>query len=289
VKAIIDFGVLTVNILMMMAVGLDLELRHFQQVTRHKRALILGLAASSILLPLLGLSLARLLLLPPHVSAGILLLAACPNGDIVNYYTWLARANTALALTLTVISLLLSVITMPMIFEMYEHVFAAPFAFAVPPLHLVLRLALMVVLPVAAGMAIRYFKPSFPEKHGKSFRNASLLGVALLILFIIINQAERLAAEWPQIALASAVLILVSLLLGCGVSRLARLGASDTFTIGTAFAARNASLAVVIAITLLNRIEFATFATVYFLTEVPLLLGAVAIYRQNAKAENKLT
>jgi BASS family bile acid:Na+ symporter len=284
-KPIIDLGILLVNILMMMAVGLDLELRHFQQVARQKRALILSLAASSILLPLLGWALTHLLSLPPHVSSSILLLAACPNGDIVNFYAWLSRANIALAVTMTVISLLLSTITMPVIFEAYEHAFAAPFVFAVPPLGLILRLTMMVVLPIVFGMLIRYFKPGFPEKHGRSFRNASLLGVALLILFILINQAERLAAEWQQIALASAALILASLLLGFGLSRLARLNASDAFTIGTAFAARNAGLAVVIAITLLNRIEFATFATVYFLTEVPLLLVAVAIYRRNAKVE----
>lgn len=286
-KAIIDFGVLTVNILMMMAVGLDLELRQFQQVARQKRALILSLAASSILLPLLGLSLTHLLSLPPHVSAGILLLAACPNGDIVNFYAWLARANIALAVTMTVISLLLSAVTMPIIFEVYEHVFASPFLFAVPPLDLILRLTLMVVVPIVTGMLVRHFKPGFPEKYGKRLRNASLIGVAFLILFIIINQVEQLSAEWQQIAFASAALILASLLIGFGVSHLARLNASDAFTIGIAFAARNAGLAMVIAITLLNRIEFAAFATVYFLTEVPLLVGAVAIYRRRWALEPK--
>jgi BASS family bile acid:Na+ symporter len=278
-KPIIDLGIFAATILMMMAVGLDLELRHFQQVTRQKRALLLSLAASWILLPLLGLALTHLLTLPPHVTR-ILLLAACPNGDIVNYYTWLARANVPLAVSMTVISLLFSVITMPIIFAAYEYVFAAPFVFGVPPLRLILRLALMVVLPIVAGMVIRHFKPGFQEKHGKSLRHASLWGVAFLILFIIINQVERLTAEWQQIAFASAAVVLTSLLLGFGVSRVACLSASDTFTIGTTFAARNVALAVVIAITLLNRIEFAAFATVYFLTEVPLLLGAVAVCRR---------
>lgn len=279
-KQIIDLGILLVNVLMMMAVGLDLVPQHFKTIGRQKKTLALALVAQFILLPLLGVILIRMLSLPPHVSAGILLLAACPNGDIVNYYAWLARANVALAVTMTIISLLLSALTMPAIFAMYEHLFAEPFSFAVPPLHLILRLALMVFLPVVAGMVIRHFKPDFPEKYGRSVRNASLLGVALLIFFIIINQAERLAAEWQHIVFASAVLVLVSLLLGLGASSLARLSANDTFTIGTAFAARNATLAMVIAITLLNHIEFATFATVYFLTEVPLLLGAIAIYRR---------
>lgn len=281
-KQIIDLGIFLLTILMMLAVGMDLAPQHFKTTERQKKALVLALAAQFVLLPLLALLLTHMLPLPPHVSAGILLLAACPNGDIVNFYTWLARANVALAVTMTVFSLLLSAATMPIAFAAYERIFAAPFMFAVPPLDLILRLALMVVLPVAAGMILRHFNPDFPEKHGRSIRNASLLGVAFLILFIIINQAQRLSAEWQQIALASAALIMASLLIGFGVSRLARFNASDTFVIGMAFAARHAALAVVIAVTLLQRLEFATFAAVYFLTEVPLLLAAVAIYRRGA-------
>jgi len=173
---------------------------------------------------------------------------------------------------------------MPLVFEMYARFFSAPFLFAVPPLHLILRLALMVALPVSCGMAVRHFYPNIPEKFSKFLRNASLIGVAMLIVFIIINQYERLAAEWLQIASASAMLVSLSLLLGLGVSRLARLHARDAATISLAFAARHTALAMVIAITLLQRLEFATFATVYFLTEVPLLLGAVAMHRRLAWA-----
>ncbi len=50
-------------------------------------------------------------------------------------------------------------------------------------------------------------------------------------------------------------------------------------TVGVLFAVRNVALASAVAITLLNRIEYAVFAVVYFLTEVPLLLGVVAVFR----------
>ncbi|MGH7492601.1 MAG: bile acid:sodium symporter family protein [bacterium] len=106
-KQIIDFGILLISILMMMAVGLDLAPQHFKATGRQKKTLALILVAQFILLPMLGVVLIRMLALPPHVSAGVLLLAACPNGDIVNYYTWLARANVALAVTMTVISFII--------------------------------------------------------------------------------------------------------------------------------------------------------------------------------------
>jgi len=68
-------------------------------------------------------------------------------------------------------------------------------------------------------------------------------------------------------------------LTGCVFGRLLRLSKGDGITVGIGFAVRNVALTMAIAVTILNRIEYAVFAVVYFLTEVPLLLGAVAVYR----------
>ncbi|MGH7491072.1 MAG: bile acid:sodium symporter family protein [bacterium] len=119
-KAIIDLGLLFVIPLIMTAVGLAMAPRHFREMARQKRALFFSLIVQPVLLPLLGLILIRVASLPPQLSAGILLLAACPNGDIVNFYSWLARANVALAVTMTLMSLLLAVITMPIIIKANE-------------------------------------------------------------------------------------------------------------------------------------------------------------------------
>jgi predicted Na+-dependent transporter len=70
-----------------------------------------------------------------------------------------------------------------------------------------------------------------------------------------------------------------TLLAGLAFGRLLRLWKGDGVTVGIGFAVRNVALAMAIAVTILNRIEYAVFAVVYFLTEVPLLLGAVTVYR----------
>src|SRR5262245_2958939 len=145
-NTVIDFGIFAIIVFMITAVGLDLEPGHFREMARQKRALFFSLIVQPVLLPMLGLILSRVASLSPQLSAGILLLAACPNGDIVNYYTWLARANVALAVTMTLMSLLLAVLTMPIIFEIYARVLGGQFPFAVPPLRLIGRLALMVVV-----------------------------------------------------------------------------------------------------------------------------------------------
>jgi len=149
----------------------------------------------------------------------------------------------------------------------------------VPTPTLLLRLTLMLALPLLAGMALRHVRPGFVERHGNTARHVVLAGIACLLAYIMVTQHERLAAEWQQTAAAAAVFIALALLAGLAFGRLLRLSKGDGVTVGIGFAVRNVALAMAIAVTILNRIEYAVFAVVYFLSEVPLLLGAVAVYR----------
>ena len=94
----------------------------------------------------------------------------------------------------------------------------------------------------------------------------------------MITHHTQLAAEWQQTAVAVALFMALALLAGLAVGRLLRLPNGDVITVGIGFAVRNVALAMAIAITLLNRVEYAAFGVVYFLAEVPLLLGMAAGY-----------
>jgi BASS family bile acid:Na+ symporter len=278
-KAMLDIGILGVIVLMMTAVGMELEARHFRTVAQRKGALFLTLAAQAAILPALGFGLSRVLALPPHIGAGILLVAACPVGDIVNLYALLARTNLALSVSMNALSILGAAATMAVVFEAYEHLLEAPFAFAVPTLTLLLRMILVLVVPLFAGMAIRSVRPEFVERHGRTAHRVALAGVALLVVYVVVSQWERLIVEWRQTAVAAAAFVALSLLVGLAFGGLLRLPREDGVTVGISFAVRHVALASAIAVTLLNRVEYAVFAVVYFLVEVPLLLGAVALYR----------
>jgi BASS family bile acid:Na+ symporter len=278
-KAVLDIGILAVIVLMMAVVGMELEARHFRTVAQRKGALLLALAAQAAILPALGFGLSRTLALPPHLGAGILLVAACPVGDIVNLYALLARTNLALSVSMNALSILCSAATMAVVFEAYAHLLQTPFAFAVPTPTLLLRMILVLAAPLLAGMAIRRVRPEFVARHGRTAHRVVLAGVALLVAYVLVSQWERLAVEWRQTAVAAAAFVALSLLVGLAFGGLLRLTREDGVTVGIAFAVRNVALASAIAVTLLNRIEFAMFAVVYFLVEVPLLLGAVALYR----------
>ena len=147
-KTILDIGVLLVTILIMVTVGMALEKQHFSEVARRKGTVVLTLVTQTVVLPLLGFALTRMMALPPNVSAGILLLAACPVGDLANFYSLLARANVALSVTVNTLSCLMSVVTMAAVFAVYDAVIGEQFLFVVPTPALVAKLSVMVVLPV---------------------------------------------------------------------------------------------------------------------------------------------
>ncbi len=277
-KTVLDIGVLIVTLLMMVTVGTELETQHFRELARRKWTWTRVFVLQATLLPAIGFALVRWLGLPPHVSAGILLLAACPVGDIANVYTLLARGNVAMSVSMNTLSCLLSLVTMPLIFGAYTRFLNEPFVFAVPPSTLILRLSLMVAVPVVAGMALRRFKPGWVASHGDMLRRLTFSGIGVLLLYVMVSRRAQLAAEWRTTTVAASALMALAMGAGLTVGRFLRLSAADIFTTGVVFAVRNVGLAFAVAVTLLNRLDYAVFAAIYFLVEIPLLLGAATAY-----------
>lgn len=279
-KIVLDIGVLFVSILLMVTVGMELAPQHFRDVAKRKRVLICLFIGQVVVLPLIGFILVRLLSLPPHISAGILLLAACPVGDIANLYTLLSRGNLALSVTMNVVTCLLSLVTMAAVFRLYDVLLGERFVFAVPTPTLVIRLMLMVMLPVLAGMLVRRKAPGWSLHWTPFLKNASIAGVAFIVIYVIVTQHQLLVSEWGVTAIAGGFFMALALLAGVMIGRLLRLPTADILTNGILFSVRNVGLAMAIAVTLLHRVEYAVFAVVYFLTEVPLLLAFVAAVRR---------
>ena len=286
---VLDTSLVLLAILMMAVVGMELEVRQFRHLLRGGHRVLWVLAIQTVALPTLGLVLAGALALPPYLTASLLLVAACPVGDIANFYTVLARGNAALSLALNTVTCLLSAATMAVVFQVYRHVLGRDFVFAAPAVPLVARLVLLLALPVLLGMWLRRVRPHWTASHLKGLRRSCLAGLALLLFYILIAQRERLVADWRQTALAAGLFILLSILGGLGLGWALRFPTGDVITIAIVCAVRNVGLATTIAVALLGRVEYAVFATVYFLTEVPLVLAMVAVYRRCFREPARVT
>jgi BASS family bile acid:Na+ symporter len=278
-KTAVDFGVLTLTVALMFSVGLELKARHFTELARSKGTFLVALIGQMVVLPAIGVLIVRAIRLPGYLQVGILLVAACPVGDIANFYTLLARGNVALSVAVNAVSCLLSVFSMSLVFGVYSGTMGAEFALSVPPFSFVGRLILLVAIPIVLGMGLRSLQAGVAAKVSGSLRVLCLGGVLVLCVYVIANRYEQLRADWKAISLASLSVMVVAMAIGWTVGQIVGLKRADSITLAILFPVRNIGLATAIAVTLMGHLEYAAFGTAYFLTEAFLLLGAVVFFR----------
>lgn len=279
-KTFVDVAIPLITFLLLTAVGLDLTAADFARVRRQPRLVAAGVLGPLVLLPPLALALQHVFAPPWAVGAGLLLVAACPIGGISNTYSLLAGAATALSVTLTGASCLLAVATLPAQARLFEAVLGRPLGFTAPVGALVAQLLFMLTLPVATGMLVRRRWPRVAERHSLGLRRLAAWGLGLLIVIVVWDQVELFRSALFETARLAAGFVALSFAVGWALGGLLRAEARERFTLAMEFATRNVAVATAVAVTLLGRVEFAVFATSYFLTELPLALVAVTVFRR---------
>ena len=278
-KTAVDAGVPVLVFFTMLVVGMELTLDDFRRVILDPRTVVAATVGQFVLLPTIGWLLIFCLGLPPAFAPGVLLIAACPSGAMANVYTYLARANVALSVTLTAVSCLSAVLTTPLALTVLQAEDADSTGFSVPLGVLAGQLFLLLVLPVLAGMGIRHRWPDITKRHGRTLLGFSIAALAALLGIVIGQEVEQFASALTEIAVATASLTVLAFGAGWATAWAGGAGATDRFTVGMVFVVRNVGIATAIAVTVLSRVEFAVFATAYFMAQVPILLAAVVVFR----------
>jgi BASS family bile acid:Na+ symporter len=179
--------------LVMFGVALELRPRDFKGVLVTPRPVLIGLAAQFVLLPAFTYLLVLAIRPAPSVALGMMLVAACPGGNVSNFLTHHARGNTALSVTMTAVSTAVAIVMTPLNLALwaglYEPTAAILKAVALDPLDMLLAVALLLGLPMAAGMLIGHRFPRLVARVQRPVRAASLV---IFGLFVV----GALAANW---------------------------------------------------------------------------------------------
>ncbi len=171
----------------MFGVALDLRLDNFRGLARSPRAPLVGLSAQLILLPLLTLGLVFFFRPAPSIALGMVLVAACPGGNVSNFAVHLARANAALSVLLTSVSTLAAIVVTPLYFT-----WLAPFVpgteslrqqIYVSPLDMINTIVQLILVPLAIGMFLHYRRPGFTALIRKPVR---ILSMAIFLGFVVV-------------------------------------------------------------------------------------------------------
>lgn len=274
--------------IIMLGMGLSLSLADFKRVAILPKAAITGLVNQLVLLPLLAIGLMRIWPdLKPEFAVGIILLAACPGGATSNLLAYLAKCDAALSITLTAVSSLATIITIPLIVNFaMAHFIGEGKYIALPVFRTMLQIMVITIIPVGLGMIIKSRKPDMAQRMERPVKIASAVFIILIILGAILKDKENIIPFFAQTGLPALVLNLLSLLIGFLSARMVGLSFRQSSTISLETGIQNGTLAIAIATsaTLLNNPQIAIPPAVYSL--IMFITGGIMVNwfgRRNAE------
>ena len=206
-----------------------------------------------------------------------MLLAACPGGPTSNLITHLAKGDIALSVTLTALSSLLTIITIPFIVNFgLTHFLEKGQIIQLDPVQTIIQIMVIILIPVTIGMVIRRYKESFALKMEKPVRIASSIVITLVIIGILIKDKDNLAYYFKEAGIAAFFLNVATMLVGFYSSKLFQIKNDKAISISIESGIQNGTLAISIAIVLLGNSAFAIAPAIYSI--LMFFTGGVAIY-----------
>ena len=179
--------------LVMFGVALDLKVSDFKAVLVMPKPVLIGLAGQFVLLPAFTFLLVLAIRPSPSVALGMMLVAACPGGNISNFLAHYARGNTALSITMTAISTAVAIVMTPLNLSLWGGLNPETAKIlrivALDPLDMLLAVFLLLGLPMAVGMWVGHSFPNFVDKAHKPVKIFSLVVFGLFVI-------GALAANW---------------------------------------------------------------------------------------------
>lgn len=249
--------------IIMLGLGLTLTPRDFARVAKHPKAVVIALACQLLLLPAVAFGMVLAFKLPPILAIGMMLLAASPGGSTANLYSHLFRGDVALNISLTAVNSIIAVFTLPVITNLAINYFAPDQPGLGLQFSKALEVFVIVLGPVTIGMLIRHLRPSFADSMDKPVRIASVVILAVVIAGAVVANLDLLREHFSRLALITVLFCVVSLIVGYVVPRL--FGVQDAQARASSFeiGIHNATLAIVLAQTVIGNMEMSLPAAVY--------------------------
>lgn len=255
--------------IIMFGFGLSLTADDFKRVLKYPKSIGIGLFCQMILIPLLAFILIKICNLhieKPELALGLMILAASPGGITANIFSHLSHGDVALNLTLTAINSVLAAFTLPLIVNFGTHLVEAQYANVGLQFSKSIEVFLIVLIPVMIGLFVNHKKPGFSKKVDKPFRIFSMLILILIVTAAIIKEKDSLEESFTQIGLIVLVFNILSMGVGYIVPLIAQLKHSEATAISMEVGIHNGTLAIYIAMSVMNSFPLALPAAVYSIT-----------------------
>ncbi len=241
---------------LMFGIALELTPDDFKALVKNKKSTVVGLLSQMVMLPILTLVLIAVIQPHPALAAGMLLVAACPGGNVSNYAVHLSKSNAPLSVLLTTFSTLAAAFATPFVFKQGMSVLNSlshtKAVFSIDFLSMFVSIVQLILVPLILGMLLRQWKPVFTSKIIPTVKRVSLLIFIAFILFAVAGNLENIRQHLHRVFLI--VMLHNGLALALGYFFPLWLGRSkeDARTISIETGIQNSGLALILIFNFFN-------------------------------------
>lgn len=236
--------------IIMFGVALDIKLEHFREVIKNPKAIILGVSSQFFVLPALTFVLIMIIQPTTSVAMGMILVAACPGGNISNFMTSMAKGNSALSISLTAIATLAAIFMTPLNFSFWGNLYAESSELIVPieidAYQMVKTVMILLGIPVVLGLLFRKFFEKLAIRIVKPMRIFSLVFFVGLVIGAMSLNFEFIIDYLHLVALMVFVHNLLALGTGYSIATIFKLKKEDRKTLTIETGIQNSGLALVL-------------------------------------------
>ena len=269
--------VLPVLIALMFQLGIELDRQAFAGVARRPAAVVAGLLGQLALLPLIAFGVGLAFRLPPVYFLGLLLVACCPGGSSSNVFSMLAKGDVALSVTLTALSSLITLFTIPLVMGFAARFVAvhAGATIELPVGKLLVQNIVLLFLPMLCGALFRHWRPRAARRVHELLGRVAFPALMLLAAVFFVQYASTILENLGVLGLAAGTLILLAMAGGSLLARLFQLRRAVRRTIVIEVGMQNAAQAIAVATSplIFDSGEMAVPAIVYALVMNVVLLS----------------
>ena len=232
----------------MFTLGLGLTLEDFKRVLVIPKGVAIGLLNLLIISPFLAFGLAHLFNLSTEMAVGLVLLGATPGGTLANMFTHLAKGETALSVTMTAISSVVAMITIPLYLGLATDTFGNVGDLdEINMPSVALRTFLITVLPLSIGLYVHERMGVRADALKERLSPISLILFVLVVIAAVISEFDLIRDNFTKVALAALSLNLLAMTISLTISRASRLNDRQATAIALELGVHNATVAIAIA------------------------------------------
>jgi BASS family bile acid:Na+ symporter len=231
--------------LIMLGLGFSLTIQDFLRVFKMPKDFLIGFICQLILLPVVAFIIVLLIKPIPELAIGLILIACAPGGVTSNVITKFANGDVALSISLTAVTSLISVISVPFImFNSINFLEIDNISKDISMLGIALKMFTVVTVPVIIGMFVRHFAENFIVSRTMLFQRISIIIFALVFIAIYVSEWEHIISFVTRAGIIALILNLTMMILSFYIAKFFVSGVAQQRSISIECGLQNGTLAV---------------------------------------------